>query len=66
MLLIGLGVYWVVNTFETRLRKLEQATSRLSQGHLNARVSTSGEDAVGRFVAEEAFDDSEDVRKAAQ
>lgn len=49
VLLIGLGVYWVVNTFETRLRKLEQATSRLSQGHLNARVSTSGEDAVGRL-----------------
>jgi len=49
VLLIGLGVYWVVNTFETRLRKLEQATSRLSQGHLNARVSSSGDDAVGRL-----------------
>ncbi len=49
VLLIGLGVYWVVNTFETRLRKLEQATSRLSQGHLNARVSSSGGDAVGRL-----------------
>ena len=49
VLLIGLGVYWVVNTFETRLRKLEQATSRLAQGHLNARVSTSGEDPVGRL-----------------
>lgn len=49
ILLIGLGVYWVVNTFETRLRKLEQATSRLAQGHLNARVSTSGADPVGRL-----------------
>lgn len=49
IMLIGLGVYWVVNTFETRLRQLEQATSRLSQGHLNARVSGSGEDAVGRL-----------------
>jgi two-component system sensor histidine kinase RstB len=49
VLLIGLGVYWVVNTFETRLRKLEQATSRLSQGHLNARVNSSGDDPVGRL-----------------
>lgn len=49
VLLIGLGVYWVVNTFETRLRKLEQATSRLAQGHLNARVSSGGDDAVARL-----------------
>ncbi|MEK9711791.1 MAG: ATP-binding protein [Thalassolituus sp.] len=49
VLLIGLGVYWVVSTFETRLRKLEQATSRLSQGHLNARVNSSGGDAVARL-----------------
>lgn len=48
-MLLGLGVYWVVNTFETRLRKLEQATSRLSQGHLNARVGTSGNDPVSRL-----------------
>jgi len=48
-MLLGLGVYWVVNTFETRLRKLEQATSRLSQGHLNARVGISGSDPVSRL-----------------
>ena len=46
---LGLGVYWVVSTFETRLRKLEQATSRLSQGHLNARVGISGSDPVSRL-----------------
>jgi len=48
-MLLGLGVYWIVNTFETRLRKLEQATSRLSQGHLNARVGISGNDPVSRL-----------------
>ncbi|UTW48972.1 ATP-binding protein [Bacterioplanoides sp. SCSIO 12839] len=48
-MLIGLGVYWVVNSFETRLRKLEQATSRLAQGHLNARVAITSGDAVSRL-----------------
>jgi two-component system sensor histidine kinase RstB len=49
VMLIGLGVYWVVNSFETRLRKLEQATSRLAQGHLNARVAVSTRDPVSRL-----------------
>jgi len=49
VMLIGLGVYWVVNSFELRLRKLERATSRLAQGHLNARVSIEGQDAVSRL-----------------
>lgn len=48
-MLLGLGVYWVVNSFEMRLRKLEQATSRLSQGHLNARVGIDGSDPVSRL-----------------
>ncbi|ASP40553.1 two-component sensor histidine kinase [Bacterioplanes sanyensis] len=48
-MLLGLGVYWVVNSFEVRLRKLEQATSRLAQGHLNARVAVHGQDAVQRL-----------------
>ncbi len=48
-MLLGLGVYWVVNSFEVRLRKLEQATSRLAQGHLNARVAVHGGDAVQRL-----------------
>ena len=48
-MLLGLGVYWVVSSFEMRLRKLEQATSRLSQGHLNARVGTHGSDPVSRL-----------------
>jgi len=48
-MLLGLGVYWVVNSFEMRLRKLEQATSRLSQGHLNARVGIQGSDPVSRL-----------------
>lgn len=48
-MLIGLGVYWVVNSFELRLRKLERTTSRLAQGHLNARVSIEGQDAVSRL-----------------
>jgi len=49
IMLIGLGVYWVVNSFELRLRKLERATSRLAQGHLSARVSIDGQDAVSRL-----------------
>lgn len=48
-LLLGLGVYWVVSSFEMRLRKLEQATSRLSQGHLHVRVAIHGRDAVSRL-----------------
>lgn len=48
-MLLGLGVYWVVSSFEMRLRKLEQATSRLSQGHLNARVGIHGSDPVSRL-----------------
>lgn len=48
-MLLGLGVYWVVSSFEMRLRKLEQATSRLSQGHLNARVGINGSDPVSRL-----------------
>lgn len=48
-ILLGLGVYWVVRSFELRLRKLEQATSRLSQGHLNARVGIVGSDPVSRL-----------------
>ncbi|MFT7410990.1 MAG: two-component system sensor histidine kinase RstB [Oleispira sp.] len=48
-MLLGLGVYWVVNSFEMSLRKLEQATSRLSQGHLNARVGIIGSDPVSRL-----------------
>ena len=48
-MLLGLGVYWVVSSFEMRLRKLEQATSRLSQGHLNARVGIHGADPVSRL-----------------
>ena len=49
IMLLGLGVYWVVNSFELRLRKLEQATSRLAQGHLNARVAIDGSDPVSRL-----------------
>ncbi|MCT7357422.1 MAG: two-component sensor histidine kinase [Thalassobium sp.] len=49
IMLLGLGVYWVVNSFEIRLRKLEQATSRLAQGHLSARVAITGTDPVSRL-----------------
>lgn len=49
ILFLGLGVYWVVNSFEVRLHKLERATSRLAQGHLSARVASEGHDPVGRL-----------------
>lgn len=50
ILLIGLTVYWVVHSLEFRLRKLEQATGRLAQGHLNARVAvSSSEDSVSHL-----------------
>ncbi|MAD45697.1 MAG: two-component sensor histidine kinase [Oceanospirillaceae bacterium] len=48
-MMLGLGVYWVVNSFQLRLSKLEQATSRLAQGHLNARVAIHGTDPVSRL-----------------
>ncbi|HBS41103.1 MAG TPA: two-component sensor histidine kinase [Oceanospirillales bacterium] len=47
--LTGLGLYRSVISFETRLRKLQQATTRLAQGHLNARVSTHGQDQVSQL-----------------
>lgn len=49
MFLLGLGIYWVVSSFEIRLHKLERATSRLAQGHLSARVAIEGEDPVARL-----------------
>lgn len=49
VLFLGVGVYWVLNSFEVRLHKLERATSRLAQGHLSARVATAGNDPVGRL-----------------
>jgi len=48
-MMLGLGVYWVVNSFQIRLSKLEQATSRLAQGHLNARVAVDSIDPVSRL-----------------
>ena len=47
--LIGLGLYQVVIVFETRLRKLQQATERLSQGYLNVRIHSRGEDPISRL-----------------
>lgn len=49
ILMLGLGIYWVVSSFEIRLHKLERATSRLAQGHLSARVAIEGEDPVARL-----------------
>lgn len=49
LMLTGLGLYRSVTSFETRLRKLQQATTRLAQGHLNARVSTRGQDQVSQL-----------------
>lgn len=49
IMLIGLGVFWVVNSFEIRLHKLERATSRLAQGQLSARVAIKGQDPVARL-----------------
>ena len=49
LILTGLGLYRSVTSFETRLRKLQQATTRLAQGHLNARVSTRGQDQVSQL-----------------
>ena len=48
-LLLALGVYWVVNSFEMRLHKLERAASRLSQGHLSARVVVNKQDAISKL-----------------
>ena len=49
VLLMGLAVYSVISRFELRLRRLEQATSRLSRGHLHTRVAIPGQDPVARL-----------------
>lgn len=48
-MLIGIVVYALVNSLEQRLRKLEQATGRLAQGHLGSRVVLQGSDALARL-----------------
>lgn len=48
-MLIGIVVYGLVSSLEQRLRKLEQATGRLAQGHLGARVVLHGSDALARL-----------------
>lgn len=47
LLLTGISVYWLVYQLETRLRRLEGATSRIAQGHLSARVQVQSHDSIG-------------------
>lgn len=46
LMLTGISVYWLVYQLETRLRRLEQATSRIAQGHLSARVQVQSNDSI--------------------
>ena len=55
---IGFVVYLLTSQLEQRLRKLERATSRISRGHLSARVGHQGSDSVGRLG--EAFNSMAD------
>ncbi|WP_028294802.1 ATP-binding protein [Oceanobacter kriegii] len=45
-LLLGVVMYQLVNQLEGGLKNLDQVTGRLAQGHLSARVSVAGHDAV--------------------
>lgn len=49
ILLTAIAVFWLVHTFELRLQRLERATSRIAQGHLNSRVKLTTVDSVGRL-----------------
>jgi signal transduction histidine kinase len=42
--LLALVVFWLVSSVQASLKKLDQATVRLAQGHLTARVAVNGED----------------------
>lgn len=48
--LIGLMVYLLVRQLERRLRSVERAATRISGGHLEARVPDAGTDSVGRLA----------------
>lgn len=53
--LSGLFIYLLVRQLEQRLRTLESAASHITRGNLDARVSTAGQDSVGRLAR--AFND---------
>lgn len=46
VVLFGLLVNWMLHSFQRRLRQLERATQRLSEGYLTARVGDVGNDPV--------------------
>lgn len=48
--LIGLTVYLLVRQLEQRLRKVEQAATRLARGHLATRVPDAGSDSIGQLA----------------
>lgn len=49
VILTGIAVYWLVYRFEVNLQRLERATSRIANGHLNSRVKVESQDAFGRL-----------------
>jgi len=51
----GLLIYLLVRQLEQRLRTLEAAASHITRGNLDTRVSTAGQDSVGRLSR--AFND---------
>ena len=50
LLLSGSGVYLSMRMLEHRLKKLEQAASRIAAGHLSTRVRVEGDDFVARLA----------------
>lgn len=48
--MIGILVYLLVRHLERRLQDLESAASRISEGHLNIKVTEGGYDSVGRLA----------------
>lgn len=53
--LSGLFIYLLVRQLEQRLRTLESAATHITRGNLDTRVSTAGQDSVGRLSR--AFND---------
>lgn len=50
LILSGSGVYLSVRMLEYRLKKVEQAASRIAAGHLSTRIRVDGDDFVARLA----------------
>lgn len=47
---ISIAIYVLVRGLEQRLRKMEEAATQISQGHLDIRVNMQGSDSIGQLA----------------